>query len=235
MFYQCCIQILVLMVYIMLIMWSRKSHNKTQQALQWWFFRESAKLFLEAEKIRDGLLQESFIIRRNLELLPIDNLELSVNQTQECLKKTDNFHQSLSQLSDRLFPAYLEDSLPLAIECLLEPLLTSHPELHFNIDMPASWRDEPAERSFIVLRALEELLRITLPEVLAKISISIRLQELGNGSQIMVQITYPDVSTGELYSSIPELGYLYESFRFLTSGKCFCRRKNLSAAWYFRW
>ena len=219
----------------MILMWSLKSHNKTQEALKWWFCRQSSKLFLEAEKIRDGLLQESFTIRRNLELLPVDNVELSVNKTQECLKKTDNFHKSLAQLSDRLFPAYVEDSLPLAIECLLEPWLKSHPDLYFHIDLPAYWRDEPAERSLIVLRALEELLRISLPEALAQISLYITLQEVGNVCQMMVKITYPDVSTEERYSSIPELGYLYESFRFLTSGKCFCRSKNMSAAWYFRW
>ncbi|MBR8838312.1 MAG: hypothetical protein DSM106950_31000 [Stigonema ocellatum SAG 48.90 = DSM 106950] len=223
------------MVYIVILMWSLKSHNKTQQALQWWFFRQSSKLFLEAEKIRDGLLQESFTIRRNLELLPVDNDELSVNKTQEFLKKTDDFHQSLAELSDRLSPAYLQDSLPLAIECLLEQWLTSHPELYFHIDLPTYWRDESAERSLIILRALEELLRITLPEVLTQISIYISLKELGNVGELTVTITYPDVSTGQTYSSIPELGFLYESFRFLTSGKCFCRSKNLSAAWYFRW
>jgi len=233
--YQFSIQIIVLMGYIMIFMWSLRSHNRTQQALQWWFCRQSSKLFLEAEKIRDGLLQESFTIRRNLELLPVDDLELSVNKTQECLKKTDNFHQSLAQLSDRLFPAYIQDSLPLAIECLLEPWVISHPDLYVYINVPQDWREEPADLSLIVLRALEELLRITLPEVLAQISICISLQEQGNVGQLMVQITYPDVSALNFYSSIPELGYLYESFRFLTSGKCFCRSKNISAAWYFCW
>jgi hypothetical protein len=216
-------------------MWSIRSHNKTQQALQWWFFRQSLKLFLEAEKIRDGLLQESFTIRRNLELLPVDNLELSVNKTQECLTKTNNVHQSLAQLSDRLCPAYLEDSLPLAIESLLESWIASHPDLYFHIDMPSSWRNESAENSLIVLRALEELLSITLPEVLAQISVYISLKDLGNVGQMVVKITYPDISALGFYSNLPELGYLYESFRFLTSGKCFCRSKNISAAWYFRW
>ncbi|MBW4587322.1 hypothetical protein [Aetokthonos hydrillicola] len=219
----------------MLLMWSLRSHNKTQQALQWWFFRQSFKLFLEAEKIRDGLLQESFTIRRNLELLPVDNLELSVNKTQECLTKTNNFHQSLAQLSDRLCPAYLEDSLPLAIESLLESWLVSHPDFYVHIDMPKHWRNERAENSLIVLTALEELLRITLPEVLTQISIYISLKELGNVGQMVVKVTYPDTSTFSFYSNLPELGYLYESFRFLTSGKCFCRSKNITAAWYFRW
>jgi hypothetical protein len=212
-----------------------KFYHRIQEALQWWASRESTKLFLEAEKIRDGLLQESFTIRRSLEMLTVDNLELSPNQTQECLKKIDTFHHSLAQLSDRLFPAYLQDSLPLAIQSLLEPWIASRNHIYFHVDMPDCWRHEPAEGSLIVLRALEELLRITLPEVLTPISIYITLKQQGNIAQLLVQITYPDVSNLVFYSSLPELAHLCESFKFLTSGKCFCRTKNLSVTWYFCW
>ena len=139
------------------------SDLRIQQALQWWFSRQFLKLFLEAEKIRDDLLQESFTIRRNLDLLAKDNLSLSTNKTQEYLKQIDNFHHSFVQLSDRLFPASIQDSLPLSIECLLEPWLTSNPHLYFHFDMPLYWRYEQAERSLIVLTILEELLRITFP------------------------------------------------------------------------
>ncbi len=210
------------------------SYHRTQKALKWWSCRQSTKLFLEAEKIRDGLLQESFTIRRTLELLPVDHQDASVNTNQDVLKKIDNFHHSLAQLSDRLFPAYLPDSLPMAIECVLEPWETSDKQVDFNIDLPTYWRHEPAERSLIILSALEELLRITLPEGLTQTSIYINLKQQKKTGELMVQITYPDISTLALCSS-PELGYLSESFRFLTSGKCFYRSKNLSVAWYFCW
>lgn len=211
------------------------SYHRIQQALQWWSSRQSMRLFLEAEKIREDLLQESFTIRRSLDLLARDNVNLSINRTQECLKQVDNFHHSLVELSDRLFPAYLQDSLPLAIECLLEPWLVSNPHLYFHINMPTSWRHESADRSLIVLRALEELLLITLPEVLMPISIYISLEERKNIGELMVQITYPDTSTFIFYSSLPELNYLCESFQFLTSGKCFCRSQNLTIACYLCW
>lgn len=193
------------------------------------------KLFLEAEKIREGLLQESFIIRRSLELLPVDNLEVSTGNTQECLQKIENFHHSLVQLSERLYSAYLPDSLPLAIECLLERWIASHPQLYLNLDIPTCWRLEPAERCLVILRTLEELLRISLPEVLTQISIDISLKQQRNICQLMVQITYPDVSALVFYSSLPELGYLSDTFQVLTSGRCFCRSKNLSVAWYLCW
>ncbi|NWF57967.1 MAG: hypothetical protein HXY43_01255 [Fischerella sp.] len=233
--YQLAIQIIVLIVYIITLTLFVITYHKTQQALQWWSGRQSLKLFLEAEKIRDELLQESFTIRRSLELLPENNLELSINKTQECLRKIDNFHQSLAHLSDRLFPAYLQDSLPLAIQYLLEPWVTSYPHIYFHVDLPTSWRHEPAERSLIVLRTLEELLRISLPEVLTQISIYVRLEQQADISKLMVQITYPDISTLIFYKNLPDFQFLCEAFKFLTSGKCFCHSKNLSVTCYFYW
>ncbi len=211
------------------------SYHSIQQALQWWSSRQSTKLFLEAEKIRDDLLQDSFTIRRNLDLLSVDNLNLSGDRIQECLKHIDNFHHSLVQLSDRLFPASLQDSFPLAIECLLEPWLVSNRQLYFKIDMPVYWRHEPAERSLIVLTALNELLTISLPEVLPPTSIYINLKQNRNIGQLIVEINYPNVSTFVLYSSLPELKYICESFRLLTSGKCFIRTKDMKVSWYFCW
>nr|MDZ8060710.1 hypothetical protein [Nostoc sp. EkiNYC01] len=193
------------------------------------------KLFVEAERIRDDLLQESFTIRRNLDLLTVDNLNLSDNKIQECLKQIDNFHHSLVQLSDRLFPASLQDSFPLAIECLLEPWLVSNPQLYFQIDLPLYWRHEPAERSLIVLTALNELLTITLAEVLASTSVYITLKQQKNIGQLIVEITYSNMSTFVLHSRLPELNYLCETFRLLTSGKCFNRTRNMNIRWYFYW
>ncbi len=209
--------------------------QQIQQALKWWFYRQSIKLFLEAEKIRDDLLQESFSIRRSLDLLTIDNLNLPTDKAQEFLQKFDNFDNSLVQLSDRLFPASLHDSLPLAIECLLKPWLTSYPQIFFQINMPASWRLEPMEHGLIILRTLEELLIITLSEVLTPLTVYIGLEEDKNLGKLTIRITYPDVPSLLFYSSLPDLEYLYQSFRFLVSGKCFCHHVNLRVDWYFYW
>ncbi|MBF2004442.1 MAG: hypothetical protein IGS49_02935 [Chlorogloeopsis fritschii C42_A2020_084] len=233
--YQLAIQIIILIVYIVTLILFVKSYYKVQQALQWWSCRQSLKLFLEAEKIRDDLLQESFTIRRNLELLPVESRELSTNKTQEFLKKIDNFHQSLAQLSDRLFPVYLQDSLPFAIQSLLEPWLVSHSHIYFQIELPSAWRHEPAERSLVILRALEELLKITLSEALTQTSIYIRLEQKANLGNLLVKITYPDLATLAFYTHLPELDYLCESFKFLTSGKCVCHSKNLSLNCNFSW
>ncbi|WP_414550143.1 hypothetical protein [Anabaena sp. CCY 0017] len=230
-----CTQIILVAAYIITIVYFLKSYHKIQQALQWWSSRQSIKLFLESEKIRDGLLQESFIIRRSLDLLTVKNPNLLTQETQECLHRIDNFHDSLAALSDCLFPASLQDSLPLAIESLLKPWLISHPRLSFYIDMPASWRHEPAERSMIVLRALEELLITSIPEAITQTSIYITLKQQEKLTQLIVKISYPDVSTLIFYSQLPELNYLYKSFHILTGGKCFYMSQQFNATWYFCW
>jgi hypothetical protein len=230
-----CTPIIFSIIYLVTLIRFFTSYHRTQQALQWWSYRQSMKLFQEAEKIRDGLLQESFIIRRSLEMLPVDDLELSSHKSQDCLKKIDKLHQSLVELSDRLFPVYLQDSLPLAIQYVLEPWRTSYSHLYFRLHLPTCWRYESIGCSLTIIRVLEELLRITLPEVLTPISISIHLEEQQSMGQLMVQITYPDIYTLIFYSSLPELRFLCKTFKVLTSGKCFYKNKNLSIFWYFSW
>ncbi|NJL09630.1 MAG: hypothetical protein HC908_03810 [Calothrix sp. SM1_7_51] len=231
-------QAILLSVCIITLMLILLADRKKQKSLQWWSARQSLKLFLEAEKIRDDMLQESFTIRRSLELLPADNREpseLSLKTTQNCLKAIDSFHQSLSTLSDRLFPPYLQDSLPLAIQTLLLPWITSQPQVYFQIEIPSYWRHEPAERSFIVLRSLEELLRIILPELQEQASVYIAFKTRAKFGQLIVQFTYPDIDTEIYYSNIKDLQHLCESFKFLTSGKCFIRIKHNKIIWSFWW
>lgn len=211
------------------------TYHRMQQSLQWWSFRQSLKLSMEADKIREELLQELFTVRRNLELSAINNQELSIDKTQDSLKQINHLHRSLSQLSDRLFPSYLQDNFPLAIASLLERWILSYPYLNFHISMPFSWRYESAEYSLIVLNALEELFVITLPELLTPTSINISLQQKHTLAQLVVKITHPDISILMPYSSLIELDYLCETFRILTSGKLFYRRNKYAVAYYFYW
>ncbi|MDJ0735871.1 MAG: hypothetical protein QNJ47_17710 [Nostocaceae cyanobacterium] len=219
----------------MTLLYSFKYDYKIQQALQWWSGRQSMRFFREAEKIRNGLLQESFSIRRRLELLQLNNQELSNNTIQELLQKIDIWHQSLVQLSNYLFPDSLEHNLPLAIQLLLEQWLISHSHLYLNLNIPTYWRQEAAERSLIVLIALDELLRITLPEAVIPIFIYLTLKLSENIGQMIVEINYPNVSTLIFYSHARELLYLSASFSFLTSGRCFLRRNNLTLTCNFFW
>lgn len=230
-----CTLIIFSIIYCLTLIRFIASYQKTQEALHWWSYRQSIKLFLEAETIRDNFLQETFAIRRNLEMLSGDDWDLSAYRTQECLTKVENLHQSLAQLSERLFPVYFQDSLPLTIQGLLESWAGSHPHISFHVSLPTTWQSETIENSLIIAWSLEELLKITVPDLLTPISIYINLAKQKHKSKLAIQITYPDVSILTLYYSHLEFEFLSESFRILTSGKCLFFYKNLNIVWYFFW
>ncbi|MFL9463934.1 hypothetical protein AB0759_25315 [Scytonema tolypothrichoides VB-61278_2] len=230
-----CTIVIFSIIYCLTLIRFIASYQKTQEALHWWSYRQSIKLFLEAETIRDNFLQETFAIRRNLEMLSGDDWELSAYRTQECLTKVENLHQSLAQLSERLFPAYFQGSLPLAIQGVLESWTMSHPLISFNVSLPKTWQYETIEHSLIVVWSLEELLKIAVPDILTPILIYINLEQRKNRAKLVVEITYPDISILTLYCSQLEFDCLSESFRFLTSGKCLYFYRNLNINWHFSW
>lgn len=216
------------------LLWLTTSYLKAQRALQWWFQRQSMQLSYEAEKIQNGLLQESFSMRRSLEVSIVDNIE-STQGNQDWLKKIEKLNHSLEQLSDRLSPAYLEDSLPLAIQYVAEHWRKCNPRLKIEMELPTHWRNDLPDRSLVVLRVLDELLRITTSELLADASIHISLKMQGNIGELSIHVSYPDLARLISYSNLKDLEYLSLTFRFLTSGQCYRRRKNLTLAWHFKW
>lgn len=218
----------------MKIPWFLQFYFRTQQALQWWSRRQSMYLFHESQKIRDGLLQESFTIRRSLECSLEDNTALSAHRSKDWLNQVEKFHYSLEQLSDRLFPAYIEEGLPLAIQFIIETWQKAHPQFKFELDLPIYWRQEPSDRSLIIVRVLDELLKITLSEM-TEISIFISLKLQSDVGELIVQTFYPDQSTLISSCAVKDLEYLSQSFQFLTSGQCFYRTKDFSLSWYCRW
>ena len=155
----------ILIACIAIIIWLFVSYSRARRALQWWERRRAFQLYCETERIRNGLLQESLAMRRSIELLLGDSCEISLQSVRDWLTGIEKFHHSLGQLSDRLSPPYVEESLPLAIQYLLELWQTYNPKLNIQMELPRDWPDESPECSRVILIALDELLRITLSEV----------------------------------------------------------------------
>lgn len=207
----------------------------TKQALQWWYRRQSIQLGCEADKIRNTLLQESFTIRRTLELSLADSLPIPDRLGQDLLDKIEEFHYSLDRLVDRLSPPYSEDSLPLAIQYIIESWRTSCSWLNVDLELPIQWRYEPPERSQIVLMALNELLRIIGAESLSKFSIHVSLELQGEFAELRVKFDGIDRPIVISDRGLKDLEYLRESFQFLTTGECSYHDQDLANIWYFRW
>ncbi|MEB3147196.1 MAG: hypothetical protein VKL02_13820 [Cylindrospermopsis raciborskii 1523720] len=168
--------------------------------------------------------------------LPNQSFNTSIS---EHIKRVENFHHSLVELSDRLFPIYIEESLPLSIQCLLDSCFIAHPHISVDFDMPSSWRKESAQFSLLTLRTIQELVSLTVPTFSDPLSVYINLKDRKNIRELTLEIIYPDISTLLFYSSLPELKYLSSSWEFLISGKCFYHvvnyKGNYKIAWFFCW
>ena len=199
--------------------------------MQWWFQSQSVKLATEAEAIRDGLLQESFSVRRTLESLT-DRENLSTQESQAWLKTLEQLHYSLIDVSDRLVPPHIEHSLPLALKWLSQSW-QKNPQLKIETNLPTDWEDE-LTHSLVVIRIVDELLRITLTAFNPE-SLQISLKKHADIHELFLYISFPYLLTLISYSDLKELPYLRQTFRVLTSGRCFCHTEALTVKWCFRW
>lgn len=212
-----------------------RSYLKTQKALQWWSKRQSMQLLQESHQVRDQLLQESFILRRSIERDLAENAELLPQNHQAWLNQLEQFHHSLEKLSDRLVPAYTEDSLPIAIQCLIKSWQIRNPPVKFQLDLPTGWRQEQPERNLLIIKILDELLKINLANNSKKMLINIYLSLQSNANQLIIKANYYDNTNLINSLNSKDFEYLSETFRVLTSGQCFYRREDSKISWYFRW
>lgn len=226
-------KIIILLVFASVIWIFISTHRRTQQAWQWWFEKQSVKLAAEAEAIRENLQQESFAMRRTLESLA-DSENLSTQPSREWLKKLELFHNSLTELGDRLAPPYIDHSLPMAVEWLSQSWQKTYPQLNIKTELPTDWEDQQTRHGVAVMSILDELFRITLTAFETE-SILVSLKKDGDLCKLSFKISFLCLTTQISYSSLRELRYLRQTFRMLTSGQCFCHPEELTVKWCFQW
>lgn len=211
------------------------SHQKTQQALIWWHTKQWSKMYQVGEAIQNGLLQESFVMRRNLELSLVNPTLYQQQQEQDYLATIENFDYSLKELSGYLSPAHIENSLPLAIQHILAEWKLRIPGLNLHMELPSDWHQESLFTSRVILLTLEEILQIALSNHPHLSSIFISLNQRKNFNELIIQLTYSKKSQQTYISNLSELDYLRRIFNLLTLGKCFYDHQNNFDKCYFRW
>lgn len=220
---------------ITVVLYLLLSHQQTQRALIWWNSRQWLKMYQEGEAIQNGLLQESFVIRRNLEILSVDPSFRQQKQEQYYLATMEKFHNSLKELSEYLSPAHIDDSLPLAIRHLLVKWESRIPGLNLQMELPNEWHHELLFTSRFILMVLEELMQMTSSIFSSNLSIFVSLKTRGNFHELTVKLA--DLKTAkQIYiSNLPESDYLRRTFIFSTFGKCFCQHDDDAEIWYLQW
>lgn len=203
------------------------SYFKMRQAWQWWSDRQFLRLHEEAETIRDRLLQESFTMRRMLEL---SLLETPNSTLAGCLAQLNTLHQTLNALSDRLSPAYAQDDLSLAIAHLCKAWEIRSPNLTIELTLPTVWQQPAHKSDGLILEALDELLRILLPTVLTPTVIFVSLSFSDLHRELHLEIQCPKEPT----LVISDLNYLSQTVRFLTRGHCSYSNDQQTLTWHYR-
>ena len=220
-----------------------------EKAWQWWYNQKLTQLESEANLIRDQLLQESLAIRRSLELslVQADKSNSSSSSHQKCVERLEQFSFTLKELSDRLYPPYLNEGLPFALQYSVERWQKQMPKCKFKLNLPQAWLHETSTDSSIVLSILEDLFRIQEAKTLSNNLIFIDLQQnlfgcrANNELKIIFeekndQATVRDnLAKHDAFSNKQELQYLQQIFESLTSGSCRNILTEDSNIWLFKW
>lgn len=209
-----------------------------KKALQWWYKKKLAQLEFETELIRDRLLQESFAMRRSLEISALKSNEFNSSSCQKCITQLEDFSITLKQLSDRLYPSYLNEGLPLALKYSVTQWQNQLPNCQFKLNLPQKWQQKSSVNSFIILNILEDLLRIQNVNTLFNKLIFINLEQNKSisGLKNRLKITF-DENSSELTAKRDwqEYTYIQQMFESITSGSCQNILTENSNVWLFEW
>jgi hypothetical protein len=205
-----------------------------QQALRWWCNQEAIDRATHADHIQNQILQDLFALRLSVQAFSGDRLDTLEQQQQVWLTTTEHIHQQLNQLSLALVPAYLTESLPLAIQSSLKQWQIYHPHCPVQLDLPDAWPQETFERNHLILVTLKILLQQVIP-VATPDSLQISLGDRAHNAVLSIKITYGDPLALKAATRAQELTYLYRCFRCLLPGRCFYHRQGSQATWHFEW
>lgn len=222
------------------LMWLAVFHWQTQQALRWWFEQQHDWLCREAEQVRNGPLQETFVMRRQLEMNPAemnpDSPSKAPAEQPAWIVQVTQLNGQLVRLSDELSPPYLETSLPLAIqawaqdECLPGLMLC----------LPPSWPTEPTVRVSLVLSMLTHLLRWSMqtsePPTVAALELGQQMSwDVWPVGVLTVRLDYPTADAAAAVGRSPHSVFLSRTFAVLAPGRCTQRQQQQRIVWQFRW
>jgi hypothetical protein len=206
-----------------------------QQAMQWWDEQQALQFNTQATKIRDRLLQDLFAARRSLELIPTDSIRTSLSNHQNYLATIETLHQQFEEISNYLAPPYLEESLPLAIQHRIERWKTQYPMVNIELDVPAHWNGKPSERHRILLRTLDEFLRLSISHVPNLEALHICLSIQGSKHLLTIQIPYAHPSSIIPLIELREIKYLEHAFQLLMPGYYQHQKTETDVTWSFYW
>jgi hypothetical protein len=190
---------------------------RLHQVMRWWYQRQANWRHTEAEKLRDGTIQSLFGLRRQLELLQLQHVELS----NDLLTVVEQCQKDLDQLGDRLFSAYTQDSLLSALRELTQEMQGNFPDVMFRVQGDLESWVTSNTNTHTLLVWIRELLCALLSSKETQ-NVEIQLIELNIQPQIEIRLITQfsdEFECSKLHQSTT-LNYLCQTFSVLTKGHC---------------
>lgn len=190
---------------------------ETRKVLQWWEERHAEVDRHRAEAIRDGLLQELFALRRQLELPAATD---HPGNREDWLTTAEHIYTALRQLSENLDAPFLQESLPLAIQSAVERLQPHYPQLEIDLNLPPDWDYRAIQQNRVLLSGLMECLKIVIANDSLPTLLQIQLQQQGQWGELLVQAVYPHQGTSDSRTMDAQLQPISGYLKLLLSARC---------------
>jgi len=207
------------------------SDCQPRDALQWWHQRQVSRLHDGAELIRDGILQDLFAIRRSLELAHEAHEPVSQNS----LRQMEALHLRLEQVSNELSPAFVRDSLPHAVQYMLQNWQSRHPVVKLSAQLHQEQLWQPTPDSRVALTTLAELLTLIADGLGADASLEVSLKYQENTAVLTVHLCRLGNHQCQAIAQRKELSYLRQSFQLLANGDAAQAVSPSEIRWQFSW
>jgi len=199
----------------------RLTHQQEQQAWRWWHTQQQQKQQRQADIIRDSVLQQTFGFRRYLQQLAT---KPSCDTEADWLARFDQLYRQMEGLSNELLPPFVEDSLSLALQFLLNqgafpiPLAVSGDDRHLTVTSN--------QTVLAIIVELRLVLQTYVPQWRARLSIQDGDQVLDFTAAVdnvantaAASPSEPEATAAFSLLQRQEIIYLQTIFHRLTSGK----------------
>ncbi|MFH7243976.1 MAG: hypothetical protein ACHWZW_14125 [Spirulina sp.] len=201
-----------------------RSATDSAQLLRWWHQHQARWLVGEADAVRNGILQDLFAVRRQLEMMAGDDAQ--------ALATIEHLYSALENLGDRLSSPYLFESLPLALQHALKQWPA---DLALEVKLPSQWPKEPMERVTLVLSVVDHI-----QQTLAALSTqpqtgTVELAETQGHRQLTIAIHLKPLSQAIEGEQSLDWAYHLSTFEAITGGQAHCTHTGSSVTWQLTW
>lgn len=205
---------------------------KNADLLRWWHQYQAQLMNQTADRIRNGMLQEVFAVRRQLELA-CDGQSRTTFGCNQHLAALERVQSLLENLSDRLDSPYLQDSLPLTLQHAAQPW---QEKVRLTLELPTTWEPDPVEHTRLLMMLIEHLLEQLAAEVLLPSSCLIGLEQQHRTKQLTCHVDYDDLVLPAAADQLDAtLAPFLQTFQLFTQGNYEYRVQPRSLDWVLRW